>query len=107
MAMHRLGKDDHGTTVRAAVGDLVTIALPSNPTTGYRWVAAGADEDSAEALESGFSPGGGGIGGGGEQLVQLNVARPGRRRIELVYRRPWEESVKDRFAVTVEAEGDA
>ena len=107
MAVHRLGKDDDGTTVRAAVGDVVTIALPSNPTTGYRWVGAGADGDAGEPVESRFSPGGGGIGGGGEQLVQLRVARPGRRRLELVYRRPWEEGVKDRFAVTVEAEGEA
>lgn len=84
-------------TVR--VGEPVTLALPENPATGYRWRLTGPLEVvSDEYLPSGTTP-----GAAGERVFVLRVGRAGRHEVLAELARPWEARVKDVRTFVVEA----
>lgn len=85
-----LGPADAGRTVTLAVGETLTVGLPSQPGTGYSWQAA---ENSTPVLTlSGTRQRGANMPGAVETQRLTFVARaPGAGRLRLVYRRPWEK----------------
>jgi len=84
-------------------GDAISLVLPSNPTSGYRWVSDDPDGDTMDVTSSGFQPSGPGVGTGGVETWTIHARAVGRARVSFRYWRPWagESSVVERFAVTV------
>jgi inhibitor of cysteine peptidase len=75
-------------------GQELIVRLASNPTTGYRWTLG---EASTRALAMGAAPAykqdaaaKGLSGAGGVETWRFLAIAPGRGRLELEYRRPWE-----------------
>ncbi|BCD84090.1 peptidase inhibitor [Pseudomonas solani] len=77
-------------------GQLLVLTLPSNPTTGFRWVVKDAAPGVLRSLgpevydtpeEAGL------VGGAGESTWRFNAAQSGEGRLLLVYQRPWEADV--------------
>jgi len=102
--MVQLTEQDSGAEVDVHVGDAVSIRLPENPATGYRWNVDPVDDslisiDNSEFVES---PGSG-IGGGGLRTFTLSARGPGVARLSLKNRRPWEASAAPlrQFEVTL------
>ncbi len=90
--------------IRARVGESFTIALPSNPTTGYNWIM---DYDNVllRAEDSEFQPSASNsirLGAGGNSVFAFTPLLIGKTTIRFVYKRPWENIVADTRAFYVE-----
>ncbi|MCX7751140.1 MAG: protease inhibitor I42 family protein [Candidatus Bipolaricaulota bacterium] len=91
LRVYRLVEEGDGPTVSLRVGENLMVALPGNPTTGYRWEVReepaclgrvpGPEYRSASDL----------IGGGGTFFFRYKAVTPGAGSLQLVYRRPWED----------------
>lgn len=77
-----------------AVGEVLSIKLPCNPTTGYEWRLKSLDRKIASPSgpmrfqkdESGL------IGTGGVCVLTIKGIKPGRTEAVFVYRRSWGKS---------------
>jgi inhibitor of cysteine peptidase len=87
---------DESGVVDLARGTLLTVSLPSNPTTGYGWQVA---SDSAQRLRSTGKP----VyvapartlpGAGGYQEFLFEAASPGDTTLVLMYKRPFEPKAR-------------
>jgi inhibitor of cysteine peptidase len=99
MAMTLTVTDDR-RTVEVSAGSVVTVRLPENATTGYRWTVESAAglEQVDERFESG-----GGIGSTGTHELQFRAARVGSFDLRMKHWREWEgeRSVDRRFTVKI------
>jgi len=89
-----------GRTVEVTAGSVLTVRLPENPGTGYRWVV-----DSAAGMEpvgDRFEDAGG-VGSTGTRELQFRAARAGSFDLRMKRWREWEgdRSVDRRFAVKI------
>ncbi len=100
-----LGREAAGHYVEAAVGQVITVRLPGNPTTGFEWVALPPDDAAVSVEASGqYVPdpvGANVVGGGGTYVFHYKAERPGAAKIVLHYRRNWEKSPTEIFHVLV------
>jgi inhibitor of cysteine peptidase len=100
MSTLKLNADSNGTTHEINAGDLVSITLPENPTTGFRWSIVETDETVLRTEDDDFAPAGTAIGSGGERTILLRAAAPGSVEISLEEARAWEpESPLNHFSV--------
>jgi inhibitor of cysteine peptidase len=85
------------------VGDTVSLRLPENPSTGYRWAVASFDEAHVMIVESGFR-GSKSVGSGGQAEWQLRGLAAGRTTLNLKRWRPFEgdRSIVERFVITLQ-----
>ncbi len=86
-----------GTSVALATGQDLVVRLPSNPTTGYRWIYVEPKDavlrvDGPSTFEAPQSPGGS-AGAGGTEIWKLAPFKPGQQQLRFEYRRPWEQGV--------------
>lgn len=80
----------NGTSVDAKAGELVTIRLEENPTTGYSWNMSFTD--GLEVVKDEFISSGeeGIVGAGGVHEWIIKADRTGQHKISAIYKRPWE-----------------
>ena len=77
---------------RLQLGQSLTVTLPSNPTTGFRWTI----QDSAGGVLRALSPEvyssaeSGVIGGGGQSTWRFQAFAAGQGRLRLTSQQPWE-----------------
>lgn len=92
MASRTVTQADHGKTIDVAKGDSISIQLPENPTTGYRWKL---DEHDPKALEpmqaAGFEVTSPAIGGGGGRTFRFVANAPGVSTVGMNLRRDWDD----------------
>ncbi len=84
---------DEGKTIAASVGEEFTIALDSNPTTGYNWEET-HDASMLSLVEDKYAPdekAKGLVGAGGTQYYRFKALNKGDTEVTLVYKRTWEE----------------
>jgi len=85
---------DNGKQITIKSGDVVTVTLESNPTTGYSWQVI--EIDNAVLLQDGDpeykqSPGSEGlVGAGGTETFRFKAIGNGETSLGLGYMRPWE-----------------
>lgn len=91
----RLDAGADGTTVHVPSGSTMSIALESNPTTGYDWYRTGALPSQLATESDDFKPGGaaGVVGAGGTRTIGYRAIGSGTATIHLAYVRPWETGV--------------
>lgn len=96
---------DRPQAVTAAAGDRLTLRLPENPTTGYRWSAT-VRGDAIELVSSELLAGPAGRpGAGGERVIVLRATHPGHGEAEFRLARSWAPDAPAehwRLGVTVE-----
>ncbi len=114
MATVVLDQGNNGETVKLRLGDDITLRLPENATTGYRWHierAEGLIEEAATATEpSAPSPASTSddqnptIGRGGLRKFHFRTTKVGQGRLALKYYREWEggDSALESFAVDLD-----
>lgn len=101
-----IGSEDNGRVIDARIGQLVTIRLEANLTTGYSWQVKELDERVLKPLGAWeFKPKSKAIGAASMQTLRFDCVSAGKTRMVLTYVRPWEETVKPVkvFTVTVAA----
>jgi inhibitor of cysteine peptidase len=87
---------DNGTTARVHTRDIITVRLPENPTTGYRWNVT--TDPGLLTLDDTYiysDPSGKMTGAGGVRFLTLEPETTGTIHISAVYRRSWEEDTGD------------
>jgi inhibitor of cysteine peptidase len=85
-----------GKNVELAPGQALLVRLPSNPTTGYRWVYVEPKDavlrvdgpSTYEAQDSRNT-----AGAGGTEIWKLAPLKAGQQQLRFEYRRPWEQDV--------------
>jgi len=102
-AMGAYNETANGTMVDITKGDIVSIALAENPTTGYGWnatVSAGLTVLNDTYVEDEHAEGM--VGVGGTHLWLLRADETGDQTFSAVYMRPWENvSASDEtFSIT-------
>lgn len=109
MSILQLSQADHGKLVQLSRGQSLSIRLPENPTTGYRWEVDQnqlGPESSPIGLEtSSFSlASGSGIGGGGERTFVFKAVDLGTTQLQLKLWQPWEgeATIIDRYHLTLQ-----
>lgn len=103
-----VGAGQTGQTVYPRVGDRVQLALPENPSTGYRWAVVEATsglELLADRFERLGDPNR--FGGAGERRLVFAVRHPGGHHLRLAERRAWapETDYEPAFTLEVIAHG--
>jgi inhibitor of cysteine peptidase len=88
--------DQSGTSVALASGQDLVVRLPSNPTTGYRWIYVEPKDavlrvDGPSSYEA--QSAGGAAGAGGTEIWKLAPLKAGQQQLRFEYRRPWEQDV--------------
>jgi inhibitor of cysteine peptidase len=108
MASRLITQADHGKTVEVQKGDSITIKLPENPTTGYRWSLDEHDPSALEPVETpSFEAASRAIGGGGGRTFTFIAKAPGQSAVGLNLRRVWEDEKlpQKNFRVNIEIRG--
>jgi inhibitor of cysteine peptidase len=91
------------------VGQQFILRLPSNPTTGFRWLVRDAAPQVLKSLgpEVYSNPEDSGlVGSGGISTWRFDVVAAGEGQLSLTYERPWEVGVVPalRFTCTLKAQ---
>lgn len=93
-----LDKKANGSETTLKNGQVLTIRLESNITTGYSWEVAECDESvlkldgEPEYVTSERDQNL--VGAGGVQIFRFKPAAAGKTHLKLVYHRPWEKDVE-------------
>ncbi|HUL27100.1 MAG TPA: protease inhibitor I42 family protein [Streptosporangiaceae bacterium] len=98
-----LRQEDSGGRRTARVGEELSVVLPENPTTGYRWqpeIDTSALQQTDDRYEGPAEP----RGAAGTRRLTFKVLRPGPAQLRLVKRRAWENTGVDEFSVDLVAE---
>ena len=101
-------KDQHiSKEVEVSVGDSFTVALCSNPTTGFLWSESAeiSDETVVKQVDHKFLPPGekGVVGASGKEVWTFKALKEGESTISMEYSRPWKGGEKGEwtFQLTV------
>jgi inhibitor of cysteine peptidase len=86
---------DPGKTIDAGVGDIFTISLAANPTTGYDWAFSGGG-GVIQLLDKSYQADNTGVtGSGGTDCFRFKVQAKGNATLVFDYERPWETTSVD------------
>lgn len=100
----QLDQQADGREFRVSLESQVEIALPDNPTTGYRWYL-GENGPAFALTQDRFDAPVGPPGKGGSRHWTFRAVQAGKAEIRAVYRRSWEsegtQSRSFRVVVTV------
>jgi len=84
------------------VGKAAEISLPSNPSTGYSWVAT-FDASLVELADQRYvAPGTGALGAAGTEVFVFKGLKKGRVTVVFEYKRSWETQVADSKQVVLD-----
>jgi inhibitor of cysteine peptidase len=99
----RLTADDAGKERHITVDGELTIALPSNPTTGYAWELEACDTAILDNPSHEFvAPNTTMEGSGGTEEWHFAGKSTGQTEVRLVYRRSWEKAEPlETYSVTI------
>ena len=97
----------NGTVVQARVNDTVSIELPENPTTGFRWTCEEGGATVISRIGDEFRMGtGSAMGQGGTRVFRFAAVRSGTAQVRCVLARAWEGgTARDSFGVQIAIQG--
>ncbi len=106
---------DGGRTLDVQEGDEITVQLPENPGTGYKWAVERRDrklalrEDSFVPQSAGIADAPQAIGRGGTRVLTLIAKSSGTAQLNLKHYRSWvgDSSITERFSITFRISGAA
>jgi inhibitor of cysteine peptidase len=98
-----LTQKDDGTTVSVGQDDVLTIALPENAGSGYRWDLAADVAQILHSLPEEHRYAEKTMGSGGTAIFSFTALKAGKTHIAFKYWRPWEgeKSIAKKFHVKV------
>ena len=105
----KLDASADGTTQKLKVGEVLSISLESNASTGYTWVANSSDTtilvsmgepEYSDPTQSGTPL----VGAPGTQTFYFQAAAGGTATVTLNYQRPWEANVAPAQTIVITVE---
>ena len=100
--MSQVDESSNGKQINLPIGETLEVRLPENRTAGFQWVLESSAKGVSSLVRDEVEPGRL-IGEPGVHHWYFRTERAGSDRIELSYRRPWEEKDKPQrsFALDV------
>jgi inhibitor of cysteine peptidase len=93
--LRRLTEWNLGSSLELQPGDRFEIVLSGNPAAGYQWEASFWDETVLKLLgQPNYEQRSAAVGSGGEFAFTFEAVAVGQTKVELVYRRPFERTIK-------------
>ena len=89
-----LSERDNDKQITASTGDIITISLNANATTGYSWKFTGTPSSAYEVIDESYKVNPhpeGMVGVGGKTFYKIKLLQKGKLIIKAQYFRPWEE----------------
>eukprot|EP00027_Filamoeba_sp_ATCC50430_P017031 CAMPEP_0168578628 /NCGR_PEP_ID=MMETSP0413-20121227/21435_1 /TAXON_ID=136452 /ORGANISM="Filamoeba nolandi, Strain NC-AS-23-1" /LENGTH=94 /DNA_ID=CAMNT_0008612489 /DNA_START=32 /DNA_END=312 /DNA_ORIENTATION=+ len=84
-------------------GETFTVSVPSNVTTGYSWEPKTVDDSKVRLVKSEYQrPSGNLMGAPGHHEFTFEAVGNGESQIELIYKRPWENTIGKTHNVQVQ-----
>ncbi|MCF7791389.1 MAG: protease inhibitor I42 family protein [Victivallales bacterium] len=88
-----LAGESNGKTIKAEVGDTITVNLAGNPETGCAWILKKYDEKKIKFLSVQYKKSKSEPNKSQWQWIsRFKVIKTGESKIEFVYKHPWEEN---------------
>jgi predicted secreted protein len=106
--MITLTHENNGQSIEVQSGDIITIRLDENPTTGYTWKLEPENLELIELTQSDFVQNSGtGVGGGGQHIFTFKAMKAGVVSLNLKNWREWEgdRSIISLFTAKVKVNG--
>ena len=99
----------NGATATLAKGEILSVVLAGNPTTGYQWTVVENDAARLQPLDPVYEADSDAIGSGGVYTFRFRALQAGTSRLRLAYLRAWEPASIGTYSltVTVREDGDA
>lgn len=106
----QLDASANGTTQQVEKGDVISISLEFNPSTGYSWIASISDQAVMtqvggpaylEPMSSSSTPV---VGAPGTQILTFQAVEPGIATLTLDYKRSWETDVAPEKTIIIRVE---
>jgi predicted secreted protein len=98
-----LGAQDGGKQINVQKGQMLTITLAANPSTGYNWEVAQTEGAIMRQVgETEFQADSQLPGAPGKQTLRFESVAMGQMELRLVYHRPWETDVEPLETFTVQ-----
>jgi inhibitor of cysteine peptidase len=91
--MLQVNDSSNGKQIDLPIGETLEVSLPENKTTGFQWVPGSSAKGVLSLVSDELEPGRK-IGEPGIHRWLFRAERAGSDRIELTYRRQWEEKEK-------------
>ena len=91
--MFQVGETSNGKQIDLPVGETLEVSLSENKTTGFQWILESSSKGVLSLVSDELEPGRL-IGEPGIHHWLFRPERAGSDRIELSYKRPWEEKEK-------------
>jgi inhibitor of cysteine peptidase len=88
--MISISSDGADRAVNVPAGEEISVTLPENPTTGYRWVVEAVTGDLALVSADFSPPKEVKPGAGGHRTIHLRAGARGHGELRLRYERAWE-----------------
>ncbi|NJR65542.1 MAG: protease inhibitor I42 family protein [Leptolyngbyaceae cyanobacterium CRU_2_3] len=105
MSVVFLTQADSGRTIQVNSGDIFSVRLTENPTTGYRWTIQSMNDEILELQNSEYAaPANIGIGSGSQRIFTFRAHAAGTADLQLKEWRGWEgdRSITHQFNLTVQ-----
>jgi inhibitor of cysteine peptidase len=99
--MLQFNESSNGSEIELNIGEKFEIILPENPSTGFRWNLVSNGEPACKLLDNSFVPSSGSPGSSGNHSWQFQAVQEGLGKIELVYRRSWEQNKRPAQSFTL------
>jgi inhibitor of cysteine peptidase len=98
-----LGVEDDGRQITLQQGQILTIKLAANPTTGYSWELVESEGAILQQVgEPEYEAESDLLGAPGTQTLRFEAVEAGQMELRLAYRRPWETDVEPVETFTVQ-----
>jgi inhibitor of cysteine peptidase len=98
-----LEAQDSGGQINVQKGQMLTITLEANPTTGYNWEVLHTEGAIVRQVgETEFQADSELLGAAGAQTLRFEAVAAGQTELRLVYRRSWETGVEPLETFTIQ-----
>lgn len=89
--------------IKSKIGEVFTIELESNPTTGYQWQES-FDTEKVKLLDKKVKTKSKEFGGSGKEILTFQTVGEGNSIIKLSYKRSWENSEADSANINLQTQ---
>jgi inhibitor of cysteine peptidase len=97
-----LGDADNGRVIQIKTGEVVTLGLSENPTTGYRWSMTQLDANLLDLYGDSYQSESPYAGGAGTHTYEFRALASGTTEVALSLQRVWETTILQRYTFTLE-----
>jgi inhibitor of cysteine peptidase len=95
--------DKNNHEIKTKVGEIFSIELESNPTTGYKWEES-FDKKKVKLIDKNFDLPSSAFGAAGKEIFTFEALSEGISTIQLDYKRAWESESIEKVEIKLQSD---